>query len=321
MLRFNDPSHNNCLNCGRDLRGDFCDNCGQKRIRPYRSFPYLVKELLGSYFNFDSSLYRTLLKLVAFPGELTIRYAEGQRTKYIHPIRLYVFTSLVFFIFFGLMIGRQEGQANISFSGADGENIPVNELDSLAQSEADSTGSIFFFDDEYPMKDTPEEMQAYLDSLPAEEQPGRFTRALIMKAIVMQSDVKSGEDVNRELMGDFLNNLPKMMFLLLPLFALVVWLFYIRKHMYYEEHLIYSLHVHVFLFILILVFMLLQLISGAFWFLFPILVIGYLTVSQRRIFRQHTFLVFLKSIGLVFIYFMCIAALSVVNIIYAFLMY
>lgn len=321
MLRFNDSSYSSCLNCGQDLRGDYCEKCGQKRIRPYRSFPYLVKELLGSYFNFDSSLYRTLLKLVVYPGELTIRYSEGQRTKYIHPIRLYVFTSLVFFILFGLMINRQQGQASISIGGADGENIPVNELDSLTSAENDTTGSIFIFSEEYPMRNTPEEMQAYLDSLPAEEQPGWFSRALIMKSIQLQSDVKSGEDVNRELMGDFLSNLPKMMFLLLPLFALVVWLFYIRKDMYYEEHLIYSLHIHIFLFILILVFMLLQYISGAFWFLFPILVIWYLTVSQRRIFKQPVYLVLLKSIGLVFIYFMCIAALSVVNILYAFLMY
>ena len=48
----------------------------------------------------------------------------------------------------------------------------------------------------------------------------------------------------------YLDNIPKMMFFLLPFFALLLKILYIRSRRLYIEHLIFSLHCHAFVLLL-----------------------------------------------------------------------
>ena len=58
------------------------------------------------------------------------------------------------------------------------------------------------------------------------------------------------DDLSSELFKNKLvSHLPKMMFILLPLFALILKLVNYRSKKFYAEHLIYSIHVHSFLFL------------------------------------------------------------------------
>lgn len=58
----------------------------------------MLGELLGNLISFDSRVWRTLVPLVTRPGELTARYLEGQRVRFVPPVRLYVFVSILHFL-------------------------------------------------------------------------------------------------------------------------------------------------------------------------------------------------------------------------------
>lgn len=100
---------------------------------------------------------------------------------------------------------------------------------------------------------------------------------------------------------DLTHNVPKMMFLILPIFALILKLVYIRKKRYYYEHLIYSFHVHAATFLAILICMLLTWISSFFynlseWFsgLCMIYLLWYFYRSLRTFYGSNRWITLLK---------------------------
>lgn len=89
-----------CPQCGTSLVPEyaFCPNCGQKRIQAKESLKDLVNNFLGDYFAFDSKIMSSLKPLIAKPGFLTQEYMAHRRVKYISPLRLYIFISILFFL-------------------------------------------------------------------------------------------------------------------------------------------------------------------------------------------------------------------------------
>lgn len=94
-------SHNDgrCANCGTALVGAYCHNCGQAG-HVHRSLLHIVEETLHGVLHFDTRSWHTLPLLIARPGLLTRRYIDGQRTRYVSPLALFLFT--VFLMFFVL---------------------------------------------------------------------------------------------------------------------------------------------------------------------------------------------------------------------------
>ena len=90
----------NCAQCGAHLEPSFsfCPNCGQKRITKGEKVGDIIKSFLGDYLAYDSKLALSLKPLLFRPGFLTSEYLSGKRTKYIPPLRLYIFISLIFFL-------------------------------------------------------------------------------------------------------------------------------------------------------------------------------------------------------------------------------
>ena len=87
-----------CVNCGTILHGAFCHGCGQKDSdlrRPIWSFSH---ELVENVFAADSRFVKTLALLLMVPGGLTRSYMEGRRQRYMPPVRLYIGSTLVFFL-------------------------------------------------------------------------------------------------------------------------------------------------------------------------------------------------------------------------------
>src|SRR5262249_47998000 len=91
------------------------------------------------------------------------------------------------------------------------------------------------------------------------------------------------------------SNLPYMMLCCVPLFALVLKLLYIRRRIFYIDHLVYALHIHSFAYVgLILIGLLTMAVgrvaSGAiagwlialFWIAFAVQIF----LSIRRVYRQ-----------------------------------
>ncbi|KQR80464.1 DUF3667 domain-containing protein [Sphingomonas sp. Leaf343] len=85
-----------CLNCGTIRLGDFCHACGQSS-HVHRSFGAIGHELAHGVFHFEGKIWRTLPMLFFRPGELTRRYAHGERARFVSPLALFLFIIFVLF--------------------------------------------------------------------------------------------------------------------------------------------------------------------------------------------------------------------------------
>ena len=97
-----------CLNCGAALHGRFCHYCGQENIEPKDNFWHLVTHFVYDIIHFDGKFFSTLKYLLFRPGFLSHEYLRGRRADYLHPIRMYVFTSAFFFLIFFSFYQKEE---------------------------------------------------------------------------------------------------------------------------------------------------------------------------------------------------------------------
>ena len=86
----------NCLNCGAPLAGPYCHECGQ-RGHVHRTIAAWWHDFLHSVLHLDGKFWRTLPMLAWRPGELTRRYAHGERARFISPLALFLFTVFLMF--------------------------------------------------------------------------------------------------------------------------------------------------------------------------------------------------------------------------------
>jgi uncharacterized membrane protein len=86
----------NCLNCGAEVTGKFCPECGQENVDSNENFFHLVGHYTADFFHFDSKIPRSVILLLTKPGFLTKEYWQGRRIRYIHPLRLFLFISVLF---------------------------------------------------------------------------------------------------------------------------------------------------------------------------------------------------------------------------------
>jgi hypothetical protein len=81
------------------VTGKFCQNCGQENIEVKETFFQILYHFIEDITHFDGKLIKTLKYLITKPGFLTKEYVTGKRASYIHPIRMYLFISAIFFLF------------------------------------------------------------------------------------------------------------------------------------------------------------------------------------------------------------------------------
>src|SRR6266516_1563627 len=91
------PPLTRCENCGTQLSGKYCSVCGQPAIDYRRSFRHVIVDVLDSFLNWDSKFFATIGLLIARPWRLTNEFLAGKRVRYLHPLRLYLLASILFF--------------------------------------------------------------------------------------------------------------------------------------------------------------------------------------------------------------------------------
>jgi hypothetical protein len=82
-----------CKNCGADLDGKFCSNCGQKADIHSISFSYLTHESVHALTHTDKGFLFLIKDLFLKPGIVAKEYIEGSRKKYFNPLSFFVITS------------------------------------------------------------------------------------------------------------------------------------------------------------------------------------------------------------------------------------
>ncbi|MBO9564373.1 MAG: DUF3667 domain-containing protein [Niastella sp.] len=97
-----------CLNCEAELSGRYCHVCGQENIEPKESVWGLVSHFFYDITHFDGKFFSTTKYLITRPGFLPAEYIRGRRARYLHPIRMYVFSSALFFLIFFMLVKPKE---------------------------------------------------------------------------------------------------------------------------------------------------------------------------------------------------------------------
>jgi hypothetical protein len=98
-------ANQNCQNCGGLLpeKAQYCGSCGQKVLGEEIRMRTFFNQFLSDYFTFDSKFFNSVIPLLIKPGHLTTEFFAGRRARYIAPLRLYIFISIVFFLLLELM--------------------------------------------------------------------------------------------------------------------------------------------------------------------------------------------------------------------------
>lgn len=93
------PGYQHCKNCGAELMGIYCHRCGQYALDINQSAFKYIKQFAENTYQYDGRLWATIRMIFCRPGKLTSEFAAGRINSYVHPLKLYMFMSLIFFSF------------------------------------------------------------------------------------------------------------------------------------------------------------------------------------------------------------------------------
>lgn len=272
----------NCLNCGATVVGRYCHICGQENIETKESFWSLCKHFVYDIFHFDGKFFHTLKYIFVRPGLVAREYCLGKRNSFLHPIRMYLFTSAIFFLIFASLnhmnIGGGKEHSGQAMSKEDRMEALNDYKERLKQSPADTSLSkviellsdttkqvsaeeifamdmrpIFTFSGRH--YNSMKEYDSVQNSLPANEKDGRVSHFLHKKTISFNEKYSGRRDEGAKIFVEsFLHRLPYMLFLSLPFFALILNLLYARRKIfYYSDHAIFTIYHYILSFIFLLI--------------------------------------------------------------------
>ena len=131
------PKYSCCKNCGTPLEGMYCYRCGQYALDVEQPFWKYVRQYFENVYQFDTKIWRTLWYLFTRPGFLTAEFNAGKINSYVHPFRLYMCISVVFFAVFFMLVGERANDFNALNDGRLHRSV-VEQLGTPA-AEADTT--------------------------------------------------------------------------------------------------------------------------------------------------------------------------------------
>jgi hypothetical protein len=236
-----------CLNCGDPTPGNFCRTCGQRKVEVHVSLGRMLMEALDDQFSINSALPRTLGALIVRPGHLTREYMSGRIARYIPPFRLYLVTSVLFFLALSLLPNLRNPRVNL------GSTVSIGGPGTARDARPPAPAPVA------PVR------QAGVLRPPAPpprpQGPTWLNRRANTGNPVVDSIVNARLDhfrrmeqseAARQVISGFLGRVPQMMFLLLPIFAGMLMLLYAGSGRFYVEHFVFALHVHASAFLIFL---------------------------------------------------------------------
>lgn len=236
-----------CRNCGVPLLGEHCHACGQPVKGLVRQFSSIVGDFFDTVFELDNRIMRTLPALLFRPGHLSKEYFAGRRVRYVSPVRLFVFLCIATFFVARLAtpafdIGSGDGQVRIVDSPRDAHAALDTEAAVIAQREAERVR-----DDEPVINLTGHPWHATDNPLVIDWLPEAGNRWINTQIGHLPKNWKRIREDPELLSNAFYSAVPTAIFVLVPVFALLLKGLYLFERRLYMEHLIVSLHGHAFL--------------------------------------------------------------------------
>ena len=239
-----------CANCGAALVSVYCGDCGQHVADSHRSVWRFVADFLENTFCWDNKLLRTLKPLFRQPGYLTREFMAGRRARYVHPLRLFLFTSALCLTL--LQFSHDYLAKTKTLREAFGGNERDFQWIASKQREAADTPSPVARAAISTVSNSDNGTHPETGDLragrPADDaQPdgwaARFDRALETRIARNGGE----EQLNKAISDGVQRRLSWVVLALLPVFALGLRALYWRKDTFYFAHLVFSLHYHTFL--------------------------------------------------------------------------
>lgn len=274
----------NCQNCEQLIEEDFkfCSNCGQKTNEEL-TIGVLFYNTISNYFSFDARFLKSFLPLMFRPGYLARRFLEGKRLLYLHPAQLYLFVSVIFFFFSSFVVDEWKKEADkinkkiaesavvTEASEASKEtldsiqravvvtNLEKNkELLGLNEADIKQADSIISAPKKNDLNvdwgfnkskidsliSTGADDQKIYNAMGMSDNPGFFER----RAYTTMLKLSKGSGASNIIQRAY-DAIPIALFILLPLFALILKIFYYKRGRY-SHHLVFSFYFFSFLFTL-----------------------------------------------------------------------
>ena len=268
MSHLKERTEKNCLNCNAEVTGKFCSVCGQENIEPAESAWHLITHFFNDITHFDGKFFSSLKYLIFKPGFLSSEYKMGRRASYLNPVRMYVFTSAIFFLIFFSLYHIDEKTLNVN-TKFNADKLAVMDSVSFAEFTADlnkgkpmsrkeftvfmdtakQKKGLHFTGRQYKSK---KEYDSLLEN--GVKKHNWLERTLIYREIQLNEKYNNDtKQILAALLNLLMHNIPQMLFISLPLFALFLKLIYIRnKIFYYASHSIFSIHLYILIFIVLL---------------------------------------------------------------------
>ena len=317
-----------CANCHAALAGEYCGVCGQRHEPHVHTVAHFAGEAFESVSHADSRLWRTLWYLLARPGFLTREFFAGRRVRYLPPFRLYLVISVLFFLVVGLpdkpmfvddgptpdRVGKMNAAAEELEKASGPGSEPLKRAAATIRLEADKEKAELEPDEPIVAPDGLSSKNAMTDFCDEFKKPDRSANENYKK--LHSACAKISEDGGRELGKTVVHNIPRAMFVFLPLLALAMKPLYWRPKRYYVEHLLFLVHNHAFVFLVLTLLALLELTLlklklipavgqhlGLLKFVAWVYMIWYLFRGMRNYYGQGRALTFLKylQVGLSYI--------------------
>jgi hypothetical protein len=268
-----------CLNCGDSTPGRFCPTCGQRKTAVLVSLRTILADVLEDQLVINPALPRTVAALLLHPGFLTEEYVRGRIVRYIAPFRLYIVSSVLFFLVVSFISLRALESVDLALS-ADPDDVPVAvvTLEGITSDEQARRTDV----DAGVVRLPPGTMQPWAQQLQALD-PATPFHAAIQRKLAQIGHLPQQEAV-RSVVSDLLDYAPHAMFLLLPVFAFMLKLLYIRRDRYYAEHFVFALHVHAFFFLMF--FIMLVTPGSAVDTILVVWMVAYVWLAMKRVYRQ-----------------------------------
>lgn len=327
-----------CANCDAPLAGEYCSRCGQRHEPHVHHLSHFAGEAFESITHADSRLWRTLGYLLVKPGRLTKEFFSGRRARQLPPFRLYLVVSLLFFL-----IAGTSRSIDIEADNDDKPATPesVAALNSAADSLESQLGKPPGLETTIQkLREQAAQQQAELDAAKAGAKPatdGDGDEARPAKrekkehSDRVQSDMCRGvvdpgpgggwtgramfswcQKVNKmsgkALLEEMAHNIPKAMFVFLPLLAGFMKLLYWRPKRYYVEHLLFLVHNHAFVFVAMAIMILvpsvpyISRVTGWLETVLSLYIIYYIFRAMRVYYGQSRTLTFGKYVVIFFAY-------------------
>lgn len=320
-----------CNNCFQRFESHYpyCPYCGD-RAGSQLTLGTLFNNTISNYFSVDARFFKSFWPLIFKPGYLAKQFVEGRRLLYLHPAQMYLFISVIFFFLFSFISREQVVEVDnalkqdIERSNAyhdsineqkialkkellvaslqedeaqyDIEGLKNQELDSVKSVKSGSISLLGLVFNETEIDSmlkagaSDAEIYTYLGMKPSDG----FLKKRTIQQIVKFFKNKSGGSI----LQAFYDNVPLAMFFLLPIFALILKLFYFRKGAF-AHHLVFSFYFFAYIFMIFSLLVIVNLI----WKSFPVWILAlvmistflYLLLGVRRFYAQGYFISFIKS--------------------------